>query len=74
MKHVTYRLLVVMLLLVSTVGTIEAQAWRNRGGGLTGDNYHFGYVSGSVGYSMLQMNAAGAVSKGNVGGSVGLGY
>lgn len=74
MKHVTYRLLVVLLLLVSTVGTIEAQAWRNRGGGLTGDNYHFGYVSGSVGYSMLQMNAAGAVSKGNVGGSVGLGY
>lgn len=73
MKHVTHRLFLCMLLLVGCASTMNAQAWGRRGG-LTGDNYHFGYLSGSVGYSMLQMNAAGAVSKGDVGGSVGLGY
>lgn len=38
------------------------------------DNYHFGYVSGSIGYSMLQTGAAGLFPKGGLGGAVGLGY
>ena len=42
--------------------------------GLNGDNYHFGYVSGSMGYSMLQMSTSSAVSKGALGGSLGVGY
>ena len=40
----------------------------------SGDDYHFGYVSGSVGYSMLQSGISNVVPNGNVGGSVGLGY
>ena len=39
-----------------------------------GDDYHFGYISGSVGYSMLQTNLPNAMSHGNAGGSIGLGY
>ena len=46
----------------------------HRGGGLSGDNYHFGYISGSVGFSMLQTSTPGAVSAGGCGGAVGLGY
>ena len=39
-----------------------------------GDDYHFGYISGSVGYSMLQTNVPNAMPHGNLGGAVGLGY
>ena len=39
-----------------------------------GDDYHFGYVSGSVGFSMLQTAIPSAMPEGNVGGSVGIGY
>ena len=39
-----------------------------------GDDYHFGYVSGSVGYSMLQTGISNIVPSGNVGGTVGIGY
>lgn len=39
-----------------------------------GDDFHFGYISGSVGYSMLQTSVANAMPYGNVGGTVGLGY
>lgn len=74
MRHTKYTWMILVVLLLATAATADAQVWRRRGGGLSGDNYHFGYVSGSVGYSMLQMNTAGAVSKGNLGGSFGLGY
>ena len=54
---------------------VSGQVWRrNRSVGLNGDNYHFGYVSGSMGYSMLQMSTSSAVSKGALGGSLGVGY
>lgn len=66
--------MVCIVLLIAGVGIANAQVWKKRGGGLSGDNYHFGYLSGSVGYSMLQMNTSGAVSKGALGGTVGLGY
>ena len=48
--------------------------YRSSGGGLSGDNYHFGYVSGTVGFSMLQMSNPGAVSSGKCGGAIGVGY
>lgn len=41
--------------------------------GLT-ENYHFGYISGTVGYSMLQTNLSGALPQGKLGGAVGAGY
>ena len=54
---------------------VSGQVWRrNHSAGLNGDNYHFGYVSGSMGYSMLQMSSSSAVSKGALGGSLGIGY
>ena len=39
-----------------------------------GDDYHFGYVSGSIGYSMLQTQLRGAMPEGEVGGAIGAGY
>lgn len=56
------------------IGIVPILAQAHSGHGLNGDNYHFGYISGSAGYSMLQMNYADAVSQGNCGGTVGLGY
>lgn len=62
---------VVMLLSIS----VSAQSFRNRHGAFDGgDDYHFGYISGSVGYSMLQTSLPGTMPKGNVGGTIGLGY
>lgn len=54
---------------------VSGQSFRSRHGAFSGgDDYHFGYISGSVGYSMLQTNIANAMPYGNVGGAVGLGY
>ena len=39
-----------------------------------GDDYHFGYISGSVGYAMLQTNLPNVMPHGGVGGSIGAGY
>lgn len=39
-----------------------------------GDDFHFGYISGSVGYSMLQTVIPNSMPEGALGGSVGLGY
>lgn len=39
-----------------------------------GDDFHFGYISGSVGYSMLQTSIPNAMPHGGIGGSIGAGY
>jgi hypothetical protein len=39
-----------------------------------GDDFHFGYISGSVGYSMLQTRLPNVMPHGAVGGAVGAGY
>ena len=63
------------LLLGVILSDAQAQAYRRRGGGLAaGDHYHFGYVSGHVGYSLLDTRAKGVVPVGKVGGGFGLGY
>ncbi len=62
-------------ILMSFVLPSEAQSWRRRRGGLSeGDHYHFGYISGHVGYSLLDTRASGVIPVGNVGGGVGVGY
>lgn len=61
-------------MLLLWVGLLPAHAQRHTSHGLDGDNYHFGYISGSVGYSMLHLSSADAVSKGQCGGLIGLGY
>ncbi len=54
---------------------LSAQTWRARHTVFEdGDDFHFGYVSGSVGYSMLQTGMTTVTPHGNLGGSVGLGY
>lgn len=62
-----------MILLIAQ--SISGQSFRRRSNPFEGgDDYHFGYVSGSVGYSMLQTNVPNAMPHGDLGGAVGLGY
>ena len=62
-------------LLMSFVSASYAQTWKSHHNAFEAtDDYHFGYVSGSVGYSMLQTKIENAVPHGSVGGAVGLGY
>lgn len=66
-------LLVSVLLLGVLLSTTNAQ-YRRRGGLAEGDHYHFGYVSGHIGYSILDTRVKGVVPVGNVGGGFGVGY
>ena len=62
-------------LLVLFTCSLSAQSWGKKRSALAdGDNYHFGYISGSVGYSMLQTGVTDAMPQGNVGGAIGVGY
>lgn len=68
------RMLVVCMLAVVSV-SMNAQSFRRHHNPFEGgDDYHFGYISGSVGYSMLQTNVPNAMPHGGLGGAVGLGY
>ena len=72
MKRRNQIVVLVAMLLVSSLS-----AWgqyRRRGGLADGDHYHFGYISGHVGYSILDTHATGVMPMGKVGGGVGLGY
>ena len=63
------------MMLILFCSPIQSQTWKTHHSIFEdGDDYHFGYISGSVGYSMLQTSMAGARSVGNAGGSVGVGY
>lgn len=74
MKKNFYRFIFLLALL--TALPVNAQVWRSKYETSLhkGDNYHFGYVSGSVGYSMIQTSLPKVNPKGDVGGSFGLGY
>ncbi len=72
---VAARRVLLSCVLVAFTMSLSAQSFRSRRGAFDGgDDYHFGYISGSVGYSMLQTGMTNVLPKGNVGGSVGLGY
>ena len=62
-------ILVVLMVLQPAMGQS-----RRRGGILAGDHYHFGYISGNIGYSILDTRARGVMPVGDLGGGVGLGY
>ena len=70
----------VLRMLLIVVGMIlavsaQGQSWKRHHSAFEdGDDFHFGYISGSVGYSMLQTTIQNAMPEGNVGGAVGLGY
>lgn len=66
------RIMLVLVLLLTTVPSWGQ--YRRRGGLAEGDHYHFGYVSGHMGYSMLVSHAMGVMPAGGFGGGVGLGY
>jgi len=64
-----------VVLAVIVAFPVEAQSWRRRRSGLAdGDHYHFGYISGHVGYSILDTRANGVLPLGKVGGGIGAGY
>lgn len=66
-------LLCAMVMLISL--SMSGQSFRHHHNPFEGgDDYHFGYISGSVGYSMLQTSVPNAMPYGKLGGSVGLGY
>jgi len=72
----TWQVRMMVLAVVMLVSALPSwgQYRRRRGGLADGDHYHFGYVSGHVGYSILDLHANGVVPVGNVGGGVGFGY
>lgn len=69
------RILMLSCVILFSILPVNGQTWqRRRGSSQRADDYHFGYISGSVGYSMLQTQITGAMPKGSLGGSVGIGY
>jgi len=58
------------ILLIAAPLTIWARSYGNVGHG----DYHFGYISGSVGYSSLSQNIAEETTKGDIAWLVGTGY
>ena len=55
--------------------SMSAQSFRRHHSAFEdGDDFHFGYISGSVGYSMLQTSVPNAMPHGALGGAVGFGY
>ena len=72
--HMAKKILLLTLALGLSMA-MSAQSFRTHSNPFEGgDDYHFGWVSGSVGYSMLQTRIPTARSHGGTGGSVGLGY
>ena len=66
---------VVLSLVLAFILPLSAQSFRRHHSAFEdGDDFHFGFISGSVGYSMLQTNMPNAMPVGGVGGSVGAGY
>ena len=68
------RLAVLFALMIMSVMPSWGQYRRRRGGLADGDHYHFGYISGHVGYSILDSRATGVMPVGSVGGGFGAGY
>lgn len=74
--HSAHRTQIVILAAIMLLSAIPSwgQYRRRRGGLADGDHFHFGYVSGHVGYSILDTRATGVMPAGSVGGGVGIGY
>lgn len=70
-----WRMRLSVLCLVMLVSTFPSRGQYHRKSALAeGDHYHFGYVSGHVGYSILDSHATGVMPAGRTGGGVGVGY
>lgn len=74
LRPASQKLLMIALMLLLVSG-VQSQSWLRRHSAFEdGDDFHFGYISGSVGYSMLQTSLPNAMPHGKAGGSIGLGY
>ena len=65
------RMMIILTMLVVTLPSWGQ--YRRRGGLLDGDHYHFVYLSGHVGYSILDSHSTGVMPSGKVGGGFGVG-
>lgn len=73
--HMRRKAWMMRVVIAAFVLMISSPSWgQYRKKGLDGDHFHFGYVTGHVGYSMLDTHATGVLPGGNIGGGVGLGY
>ena len=74
MKRAKY--IFIIALLFAFLSPAEARYFRRAGNttGLNGDNYHFGYISGGLGYTSLQEAIPDFTPSGDLGGVVGFGY
>ena len=70
-KKVVFALMAVLLVSQPSWGQYRG---RRRGGLADGDHYHFGYISGHVGYSILDSHSKGVMPAGNAAGGFGVGY
>lgn len=70
------RTIVLMAIAVLMALPVDAQYRSRYRGGYTsgGDNYHFGYISGGLGYTSLQCEVPDVKPGGSLGGFVGAGY
>lgn len=74
LSHWLFRAIVMGILAIPII-PLSAQTYKRHHSVFEdGDDFHFAYVSGSVGYSMLQTNIPNTVAEGALGGAVGLGY
>ena len=70
-----WRRVALMAIAVLVVSQPSWGQYRRRRGGLAdGDHYHFAYVSGHVGYSILETHAKGVMPSGSAAGGFGIGY
>ena len=70
----TKKILLMTLALGLSVAMSAQSFRRNHSAFEDGDDFHFGYISGSVGYSMLQTSLPNVMPHGALGGAVGIGY
>lgn len=64
-----------MSLLLAVVSPATAQYWRHKSStAFGGDNYHFGYISATAGYTMLDIHQPNIHAQGDWSGNIGIGY
>ena len=74
-SHMPFRQIVAAVIVLTMSMSMSGQSFKRHENPFdSGDDYHFGYVSGSIGYSMLHTSVANAVPVGSAGGAVGIGY
>ena len=69
-QSISLRVLLIGSIGLSCFVSVSAASYRR----VANDNYHFVYLSGSAGYSMLQNDILELTPAGKAGGLVGLGY